>query len=155
MYFIWLFAAAPDIALLYHVVNNVVNVIRIHINEIWFTPNIGANVIGASYVDRSFIHKKLSPRNSNKLGKKKKKANVKGICKSIGRQPPSGFTPTCLYSFICSCCSSIGLSLPTFSLISSSCGFNTRILAIDKYDLRVNGNIAPFNNRVKIRMTIP
>src|SRR5690606_21221745 len=132
MYFIWLFAA-PEVALLYQVVNKVVNVINTHINEMWSTliNGIFAKVIGASYVERSLIHKKLSPRSSNKFGKKKKNASVKGICNSKGKHPPSGLTPACLYSFICSCCNNIGLSSPTFSLISSNCGFNTRIFAID------------------------
>src|SRR5690606_25035555 len=135
MYFIWLLAAAPDVALLYHVVNSVVNVMSTHIKEICPIPKIGAKVIGASYVDKSFTQRKLSPRNSNKLGKKKKKASVKGICNTSGRHPPNGFTPACLYSFMVSCWRSIGLSSPTFSLISSICGFNTRIFAMDWYDL--------------------
>src|SRR5690606_9684701 len=135
MYFICALAA-PEIELLYHVDNKVAHVIKIHIRLMWSMPmsGNGENVITESYVDRSFTHKKLSPRNSNRLGKKKKKAMVNGICKSIGIQPPSGFTPACLYSFSDSCCSKVGLSWPTFSLIWSISGLRTRILAIDTYD---------------------
>src|SRR5690606_331576 len=149
--------AAPEMELLYQVDSNVAHVIRIHIRLMWSTPmrGSGENVITESYVDRSFTHKKLSPRNSNKLGKKKKNAMVNGICRSIGIHPPNGFTPACLYSLRYSCCNSVGLSCPTFSLISSISGLSTRILAMDTYDRYVRGESTDFNSTVRIRITNP
>src|SRR5690606_16067932 len=107
-----------------------------HIKLMWSMPMMGmvGNVIGESYVDRSFTQRKLSPLSSNKLGKKKKNAMVKGICRIMGIQPPRGFTPACLYSLRYSCCNNVALSCPTFSLIWSISGLSTRILAIDTYD---------------------
>src|SRR5690606_4093237 len=126
------FAVAPSVGLLYHGVCNVVLGIKTHMREGWPIPNIQENVIAASRVDKSIIHKKLCPRNTNRFEKKEKNAYVNGIGNKRGRHTPNGLTPTFLYIFICSCCKSIRLSSPTFSLISSNCGFNTRIFAIDK-----------------------
>src|SRR5690606_4555395 len=134
IYFIWLLTA-PDVELLYQVVKIVVRVIKIHMNDMWPIPKIGEKVISASKVDRSLTHRNVSPLNSKRFGKKKKKASVNGICSTSGKHPPSGFTHACLYSFICSCCKSIGLSSPTFAFNSSSCGLSTLILPIDWYDL--------------------
>src|SRR3546814_7460497 len=126
MYFICAFAA-PEIELLYHVDTNVTTVIKIHIKLMWSTPmnGSGENVIIESYVDRSFTHRKLSPRSSNRLGQKKKNAMVNGICRIMGIQPPNGFTHACLYSLMYSCCINVGLYSPPFSLICSISAFNT------------------------------
>src|SRR5690606_1111210 len=156
MYFICALAA-PEMELLYQVDSSVAHVIKIHIKLMWSTPMSGSgeNVMTESYVDRSFTHRKLSPRNSKRLGKKKKNAIVNGICSNMGIQPPSGFTPACLYIVRYSCCNNVGLSWPTFSLISSISGLSTRILAMETYERYVSGESTDFNNKVRMRMTSP
>ena len=62
----------------------------------------------------------------------KNSANSTGMGISIGTQPPSGFTPCSLYSFIISCCSFCG------SFLYRSCrAFNSGWMACIAVDDRI------------------
>ena len=85
-----------------------------------------------SYVERSLIQRKLSPRSWIALGTKLNIAIQIGICMSIGRQPAIGLTPYFEYSIIIACCFCIWSSgLLRCFVASSSFGFSTRIFADD------------------------
>ena len=89
-----------------------------------------------SYDERSSAHRKCSPRNSIDAGKKRNIAIRIGNWISNGIHPPIGLTPALLYNAIIACCFFMASAwLGYFSLSLSTSGFNSRILAVERYDL--------------------
>src|SRR5690242_1796950 len=103
----------------------------VSVNRLKWFPNNGTlkpKCKMLSYCERSSAHKKLLPRRATFELKKLYKAKKIGTCNKPGIQPPKGFTPASLKSFICSmliCC----WSLPYLAFNCSISGRSTFILA--------------------------
>ena len=113
------------------------------------------HVMMASYVERSSAQKRDWPRNSIAVGKNQNIAINTGNWNNIGKHPDIGLTPAFWYNAIVACWRSCIFSGGYLALISSNCGFNTRILADDLLDANTNGRRINLITKVINKITKP